>query len=124
MDKAVLLIVEDDEDMLNIMSDQFREIGYTVFSAENGQIALKIAENKKIDLIVSDIQMPVMTGVDLLKNIRQKNSDIPIVLLITGQSSLNESKALELGASGLFHKPFDFEVLAEEVRKLIASSKR
>ncbi|MCB0369315.1 MAG: response regulator [Bdellovibrionales bacterium] len=118
--KYNLLIVEDDQDMREVVCEQFQDMGYNVICAENGKEALYIIENQIVDMILSDIQMPKMNGIELLKSVRSRHPQKPKLLFITGQSPLDEKAAKELGASGLFYKPFDFDAVAAEVDRLIS----
>lgn len=116
-----ILVVEDDMQMREVLCDIFKKIGVQYFAAENGQEALQVLLTKNIHLILSDVQMPVMDGVQLLKEVRSKNKELPIVLLATGQSEITEESALAFGASGLLHKPFVIKVLIERVKQILLS---
>ena len=74
-------------------------------------------------VMIMDVLMPVMGGIDLVKAIRAKNLDIPVVLLVTGQSDLNEQSALALGAAGLVHKPYNIGVLLERINECLKKIK-
>lgn len=111
-----LLIVDDDDDLREALCGFFSEEGANVFSAANGEEALQITLVEKIDLILSDIKMPVMDGIELLKSIHN-GDQIPLVWLMTGQSDLNEEGALALGAEGLLNKPFKLQVVLEKIQK-------
>jgi CheY-like chemotaxis protein len=95
----------------------FIPISKKVFTASNGSEGIEIVLKEEIDLVISDVQMPVMTGLELLKSIRAHNPKIPIVVLATGHSHLTEEMATEAGASGLIHKPFRLA----EIKKLAKS---
>ncbi|MFZ3228669.1 MAG: response regulator [Pseudobdellovibrio sp.] len=110
-----ILVVEDDAGMLEILGDILEGYGGKVFRATHGEEALNCIDKERIDLVLSDVQMPIMGGIDLVKNIRIKNLKIPVVLFITGQSELTEESALEIGAIGLVHKPYKVKVLIERI---------
>lgn len=114
-----ILVVEDDSALLKVLSTYFKRTGATVFQATNGQEAYQIVENENIHFILSDVQMPIMNGVELLKKIRISKPIIPIILLATGQSELTKEDALKLGASGLIHKPFKLLSLHDEILRLM-----
>lgn len=118
-----ILVVEDDKALLDVLCDYFKISGATIFKASDGQQALQIVETERIDFVLSDVQMPVMDGIELLKKIRIKNPDIPIVLLATGQSQLTEESALGLGASGLIQKPFKLNEITERISQLLETVK-
>lgn len=115
-----VLIVEDDEDLCNSLCEFFAEEGAIVFSAKNGEEAIQISLIEKIDLIVSDIRMPIMDGIELLESIHgldHNAHNAPLVWLMSGQSDLKEENALALGAQGLISKPFKFDIILEKIKQ-------
>ena len=102
-----LLVVDDEPDLRTALIFDFKRRGCNIFEAANGAEAIEIVRNYPIDIVVSDIRMPGGDGVDLLKAIRDKSPDIPIVLLTTGYADFTESDAIALGALGLIEKPID-----------------
>jgi CheY-like chemotaxis protein len=116
-----ILVVDDDLDMLVVLGELFQDEGAKVYSASNGQKALDVLSQHKVDFILSDIQMPVVDGVALLKQIRAQNKEIPIVLLATGQSNLTVDSAISLGAAGLIYKPFEGLGLLNTVKTLLTN---
>lgn len=118
-----ILVVEDDHDLREVVAEWLSLPGVNVFQAENGKEALKVIEANanNIDMVVSDIKMPYVDGMELLKIIRQKNSTIPVVLLTTGESSVTEAEAKASGAIGLLPKPFEIETLVELVKSVVNS---
>jgi CheY-like chemotaxis protein len=117
-----ILIVEDDSALLKVLSTYLKKAGATVFQATNGQEAYQIVETENIHFVLSDVQMPIMNGVELLKKIRVTKPIIPIVLLATGQAELTKDDALKFGASGLIHKPFKLLSLHDEIVRLMNKS--
>lgn len=118
-----ILIVEDDPVLLELICDYFSMTGATIFQAANGELAFQIIESTSIDLVLSDVQMPVMDGFELLKKIRVKNSIVPFVLLVTGQCELTEADAFASGASGLIHKPFKLNEVSEKIHQFLLAAK-
>jgi CheY-like chemotaxis protein len=110
-----LLIVDDDESLRNTLCDFFTDEGAKVFSASNGEDALQISLVEKIDLILSDVKMPVMDGLELLKSLTDSDQKIPLIWLMTGQADLHEEGALALGAEGLLNKPFSLLNVLEKI---------
>ena len=104
MNKASILIV-DDEESIRVSLEAILKNKFYAQTAKSGSIALEMLQNGHYDLILSDIKMDDMTGIVLLKNIKEKFPRIP-VLLMTGYSSLNTAiEALRLGASDYLIKP-------------------
>ena len=106
-----LLIVDDDETLRNTIAFDFKRKGFTVLSAENGNAAFEIVKKNKIHLIVSDMRMPGGDGMSLLESIRNIDSAIPQVILVTGFADVTEEQAIAKGARKVLTKPFDRKVL-------------
>ena len=119
--KFTMLIVDDSEDMCRFVRDYFRG-EYNVITAHDGEEGLKcLQENDNIDLVVSDVTMPNMNGLELCKEVKTdlRWSHIPVILLtgITGNET--EVEGLKLGADDYITKPFNVEMLRLRVKKLI-----
>lgn len=99
-----ILVVEDDADLRSVIRDQLDSAGYNVLEASNGQIALRIIANQRVDLIITDIDMPIKNGLELLEEVRRGNSAIPVVVMTGGNH--NEKLILAAGASAFVQKPF------------------
>ena len=103
--KKLSILIVDDEESIRVSLEGILNKKYYAKSAESGSIALEILRNDNYDLILTDIMMDKMTGIELLKNIKEKYSEIPVVLM-TGYSSLNTAiEAIRLGASDYLIKP-------------------
>ena len=118
----VIMIVEDDKDMQQTLCELLRKKGAKIYSADNGQAALEVLEKHQIDFVISDVQMPIMDGVELLKKIKERNPEIPIVLLATGQALITAEIAESKGAAGLIQKPFTSKALLERVQNLLQTT--
>ena len=104
-----ILFVEDEIDLVTIISDTLTKLNANFETAQNGQIALdKFKEENDFDLIVTDINMPVMNGLELIKNIRDINSDIPVIIMSAHTEPEYIKSAEELGVDNYLLKPFDF----------------
>ncbi len=110
-----ILVVEDDPDLNEVMCDFLSSENATVLSASNGHEALSILKSEKINFIISDIQMPIMDGFELLNRIKQNGTQKTPLLFVTGQSKVTESDALNMGAVGLINKPFNKDTLMQTV---------
>jgi CheY-like chemotaxis protein len=107
-----LLVVDDETDLRDIVASELEFMGARVFQAENITSAQKIIAQEKIDLIVSDIGG---TGIDLLDIVKQKNIDIPPMILITGFADITTEDAFNKGAEALLNKPFKLDDLIKMV---------
>lgn len=112
---VTILVVEDDPSMRDMLFMVLEAEGAKVFSAENGEVAKKVIQENNIDIVVSDVQMPVCDGVDLLKWVKENFEGIPLVFLATGFADISESAALSLGAEAIFKKPFEAETIIEHL---------
>lgn len=115
-----VLIVDDDEDLRSVLIFDFQRRGCVTFEAANGSEAFAIVQKQVIDLVLSDIRMPNGTGVDLLKEIRARNPNTPIVLLASGYSDFSEPEILKMGASALLDKPIDRQKMIDLIEKELA----
>ena len=115
-----ILVVDDDRLILNALSHNLKEEGYEISLAEDGFQALSILQNQKIDLVISDIMMPNVSGLSLLSLLKQFYFDtIPIILI----SSLDQGeliiRSVGLGAANFLTKPIDFKKLIHLVKTLL-----
>lgn len=115
-----LLLVEDNEAMLAFVLDRLREI-FTVEAARNGKEALEVLRNNHIDLVVSDIMMPVMNGWELCKEIKADMDlrHIPVIFLTAKNDLESKINGLKMGAEAYVEKPFSFNYLKTQVLSLL-----
>ncbi|MFB9058253.1 two-component regulator propeller domain-containing protein [Mariniflexile ostreae] len=118
--KPTLLLVEDNAEVRRFIKEIFEEKN-NILEAENGEIALEIAKNKDIDLIISDVMMPIMDGVTLCDKIKSNiiTSHIPVILLTAKTSEDAQKQGYALGADVYITKPFDAHILEMRVRNLL-----
>lgn len=119
-DKPTLLLVEDNTDFRYYLKDQLVN-EYTVLEADNGAQGLKKAIDLIPDLIISDVMMPVMDGVQLCRELKsdRHTSHIPIILLTARHASEQKIQGFEFGADDYITKPFNFDILQSRIRNLI-----
>jgi len=110
-----ILVVEDDPDLLGILCEFLSMQGAEVAQALNGKEALACLNDNSIELVLSDVQMPVMDGVELIKAIKKMNNLTPKVFLTSGHSSLDEELAEKLGAAAFITKPFKLQHLLSSI---------
>lgn len=102
-----VLVVDDELELRRAVVFDLKRRGCNIFEAACGAEAAEIVKNNRIDIIVSDVRMPNGSGVDLLKEVRANNPNLPIVLLATGFADLSEPEALSMGAYALIEKPIN-----------------
>lgn len=104
-----VMVVDDEENIREVLSNYLESLGYEVLTATDGQNALDKFEAGAFDLIVSDLLMPAIDGLELLKQIREKDKDV-IFLMITGYPSIETAvEAIKKGAYDYITKPFHME---------------
>ena len=120
-----LLLVEDNESMLTFILERLQE-NFTVETAMNGVEALEILRSSHIDLIISDIMMPVMDGYQLCKEVKSdmELSHIPIIFLTAKNDIDSKINGLKYGAEAYVEKPFSFNYLKEQVLSLLDNRRR
>lgn len=122
-----VLIVDDSRSMRNVIKKVISHSGFQMgecWEAGNGQEALDLLENNWIDLILSDIHMPVMDGFGLLRALQGKESwrELPVVLITTESNQERLQEALDLGAKGYIRKPFRPEDICVLLRRVMGET--
>jgi len=114
-----LLLVDDDEELRDDMTRFFSRRGYNVSECPDAESALAFTEQRAFDVIVLDMMMPGMTGLDVLKNLKEKGSEAEVVML-TGQGSIETAvEAMKLGAREFLSKPMSLKDLDVLIRKSV-----
>lgn len=116
---AKILIVEDDVELNKTICVYLENIGYSVKSCLNGIEALNSLENDNFDIIISDIMMPVMDGFSLLEEVREKNSNIPIIFMSARDDKFSKQLGYKLGVDDYIVKPFDIDELALKIGAIL-----
>ena len=115
MNDINILIVEDEQRLAEILKKQLEESGFHAEIAYDGYIGKHLVENKAYNLIILDINLPLINGYDLCKEIRATNSNIPIIMLTALGTSDNKVAGFEVGADDYVVKPFDFRELLARI---------
>ncbi len=120
MQKSIL-IVEDSKTILEVLSFSLDKHGYAVFSATNGEKALEYLDGRQIDLMITDLYMPKMDGLELVRVTRKIDAykKIPILFLTTEAQQHKKIEAKKAGATGWVIKPFVPEKLIRAIKKLL-----
>lgn len=117
-----ILLVEDEKGLAAIIKKGLEENGYSVDMAHDGEEGLYMAKNYPVDVIILDIMLPIMDGLSILKNIREQEISIPVLILTAKDTVPDKIKGLDTGADDYLSKPFDFSELLARVRALIRRS--
>lgn len=122
--KQKLLIVDDQNGIRVLLMEVFSSEGYDTFQASNGKLALEIVRKDKPDLVLLDMKIPGMDGLEILKHIKKIDSDIKVIMM-TAYGELDMiNEATELGALMHFTKPFDIDELRIAVNEHLKTAAR
>jgi two-component system, NtrC family, response regulator AtoC len=117
--RGTILVADDDADIRDILKDTLNSLGARIVTARNGPECLNHAEASAPDLILLDIEMPIMNGLDVLGELRQRGSDV-LVIMITAYGTIERAvQAMKQGAYDLITKPFDLDHIALTVGKAL-----
>lgn len=117
-----LLIVEDNRLLLELMKLKLENKGYRVKKAENGLDALNVVKRNKIDLIISDIMMPEISGLNLMSLLNDYNTEkIPVIVMSSNDQESTIASAKKLGAVDYIVKPVNFEEMCEKISYVLHS---
>ena len=114
-----ILVVDDERSMRELLAIVLRREGYEVLLAENGRAAIDLLEREPVDLLISDIKMPDLSGVDVLRAAKQIDQDILGIMITAFASTESAVEAMRLGACDYLSKPFDIDLLKMKVREKI-----
>jgi two-component system response regulator AtoC len=118
LEKKQVLIVDDEPNLRKILSAQLSRDGYDVLTAEDGEQGLSLLREHHIDLVVTDLKMPKLDGMQLLREAMQEDPDLPVVMITAHGTVDTAVEALKLGAFDYLTKPFD----KEDVRRIVAKA--
>lgn len=115
MEQRTILIVEDEQPIIDIVSFNLRKEGYHVLEAMDGETGVEMALQRDPDLILLDVMLPIFDGFEVCKRIRQKSST-PIIMLTAREEEVDKVLGLELGADDYITKPFSMRELTARVK--------
>ena len=119
--KGKILVVEDDANLLDVLRHNFSREGYEVFTAREGQEALSVARERKPELIVLDIMIPVLDGLEVCRILRKEMS-VPILMLTAKADEIDKVVGLEIGADDYVTKPFSLREVMARVKAMLRRS--
>ncbi len=120
---GTVLIVEDDPSMAVALRDGFEYEGFEVQLARDGAEGLRVASNQELDLIILDLMLPNLSGLDICKQLRNGGSSLPIIMLTARGQESDKVLGLKIGADDYVTKPFSFMELMARVEALLRRTK-
>jgi CheY-like chemotaxis protein len=115
-----ILVVDDDTILRDMLVDTLNSLDYQAEGAEDGEKALERLKEREFDLVITDIKMPNLDGIELLKQIKSNHINIPVMMITAYSQAFPVQKALEEGADGYLAKPFRIEKIDELMRQLLS----
>ncbi len=112
-----VLLVDDEEDFLDAVAERMRARGIEVSTATSARDALEMIEEKSYDAIVMDLMMPELEGTEALKEIKNRNGELQVILLTGYVTPEQVHQAMKFGAMDIIEKPPDLDVLIEKIKK-------
>ncbi len=119
-----ILIIEDETALLRALADSFRFESYEVLTAEDGETGLRMAREKKPDLLILDLMLPRMSGYEVCRKLRAEGVEVPILMLTARGEEADRVVGLDLGADDYVTKPFSVRELGARVRALLRRAGR
>ena len=119
--KKRILVVEDDEEMRSLLKDFIEAEGFEIDSVGNGSEAFRILVRELFDLVITDIRMPGLTGLDILPGIKKLQPEAPIIVITAFGSEEVHRRAIERGATAYLEKPLHFHELKTMIHEIISS---
>ncbi len=126
MNGKKVLVVDDEVHIVHVVAIKLRNNGYEVISAENGQEAFNLACEEKPSIIVTDYQMPVMTGLELVERLRQNEAtkDIPVIMLTARSFAVEDKQKEDLRIADFLTKPFSPKELLRSIEDILYQEAR
>lgn len=123
-DKHKILVVEDDEALMMGLVENLKHAGYEVLTSGDGSEGLKLALEKGPSLILLDVMLPGMSGYEVCRSLRDKDQDVPVIMLTARQEEFDKLHGFEMGADDYVTKPFSVSELLARVKAVLGRGKR
>src|SRR5574341_442429 len=120
---AKILVVDDDEVIRHLLVDTLTSLGYQSWGAANGEEALASLKQKRIDIVITDIKMPKLDGVKLLKKIKETQPDLLVLIITAYNFAYSQDQAVKSGADGFLAKPFRIGKIEELIKSALTQKK-
>src|SRR5207247_1665437 len=115
-----ILVIDDEKSMRELLTHLLKRAGHRVNAAESGEKGIELFDKDVYDLVISDVSMPGMSGLDVLRKVRDSSPETPVVLITAYGSKETAIEAVKLGAFDYFEKPFNVEEVLKRVGNALA----
>ncbi|MGB5848548.1 MAG: response regulator [Ignavibacteriaceae bacterium] len=119
MDEYLVLIVDDEEELVTTIAERLQIRGMTAKTATDGETALKMIEENPPQVVVLDVMMPGIGGIEILQRMKAQNIQIPVILLTGYGSTEQGTEGMELGAFDYLMKPCDLNMLISKIKEAV-----
>ncbi len=119
-----ILVVDNHQNILDLISNLLQMFKYQTLCALDTETALKLLEEKKVDCVITDVEMPKPSGFDLLDEVKKKYPQLPVIMISSYANPKMEKQAEKNGASGFTAKPFRIETLQKMIEKALGIRER
>jgi len=117
-----VLVVEDDEDLIELLTIYLQELGYNVLTALDGVQAIKVCESEDVGLVLLDMQLPILSGIEVAEKLRAIGFKAPIIAMTASTSRENKIQALSAGCNEFLSKPIQMPPLVNAIRNLVGTN--
>lgn len=118
--RSKVLLIDDDESM-RLMLSHILTRDYDIFPAEDGEKGIRLLSENRFDAVITDLDMPHVTGYDVIQTVRNQGQFIPVIVITGNYSSESEDKALRFGANDYLKKPFDLDSIRLALSKAVST---
>jgi two-component system response regulator AtoC len=119
MNQRYVLVVDDEPHMRRVLEIMLQKAGHSVYAAGNGREALEILQSNPVDLVITDMRMPEMNGIELLIRLREYGSEVPVIVITAHGSIESAVEAMKYGASDYILRPFDIDALELAIARVL-----
>ncbi|MGH7207865.1 MAG: ATP-binding response regulator, partial [Nitrospiraceae bacterium] len=119
-----LLVADDDPDIRQLLSDRLTSDGYVVHTAADGREALKAIRSQKFDALIADINMPEVSGLEVLRKVREEQPSLPVIIITAAEARERALAAVQAGAQAYLLKPFDAGELKQIVEQWVGPARQ
>ena len=124
MNKKKVLVADDEIHIVHVVALKLRNNGFDVITAENGAESLKLALSEKPDIVITDFQMPAMTGMEMIEELRKHDDmlNVPVIMLTARGFAIDENQKQKLNISKCISKPFSPKELLNQVEEVLCQN--